>query len=483
MSAHIPLEKISQFKYRIPSSFRPFMRVPAVVYASPELLEKIREDQSLMQVCNSASLPGIVGCAIAMPDMHFGYGLPIGGVVATEWDSGVVSPGGVGFDINCGVRLCRTNLTRADIGEKRHLIADMLYRMVPSGVGSKGKVKLSKSELQRACRMGARFAVERGMGEQGDIEVTEAGGSVPWADPEIPSDHAYDRGKAQLGTLGSGNHFLEVQYVDEIFDEEIAASFGLHKDQITVMIHSGSRGFGHQVCTDFLGRMSVAMHKYGIEVPDRQLACVPIKSPEGREYLGAMAAAANYAWANRQILMHLARDAFMQALSVGPKALGMDLIYDHAHNIVKKERHVIDGKTVTVAVHRKGATRSFPPGHPDIPPRYSSTGQPTLIPGDMGRCSYVLAGIASSMTESFGTTCHGAGRVMSRSAAVKACRGRAIHRELEDQGIVVRSADIVTIKEEMPEAYKDVSEVVRVCHEAGLSRRVARLKPIAVVKG
>lgn len=479
----IPLEKLTRFKYRVPATFRPFMRVPAVIYASEKLLEKIREDQSLLQACNSASLPGIVGCAIAMPDMHFGYGLPIGGVVATEWDSGVVSPGGVGFDINCGVRLCRSNLTRTEIEDKKKLLADALYAMVPSGVGSKGSVRLDKQDLAKACGQGSRFAVERGMGDERDVEMTEAGGRLSWADASIPSSRAYERGKDQLGTLGSGNHFVEVQYVDEIFDEETAAGFGLFKDQVTLMIHSGSRGFGHQVCTDFLARMSSAMNRYGIEVPDRQLACVPIGSPEGREYLAAMAAAANYAWANRQILMHQAREAFCHALAMGPKSLALDLLYDHAHNIVKKEEHVIDRKRMTVAVHRKGATRSFPPGHPDIPEVYRVTGQPTLIPGDMGRCSYVLAGTATSMSESFGTTCHGAGRVMSRHAAVKACRGRAIHRELEDQGIIVRSAEITTVKEEMPEAYKDVNEVVNVCHEAGLSRRVARLRPMVVVKG
>ncbi|MEW6365341.1 MAG: RtcB family protein [Acidobacteriota bacterium] len=483
MSERVPLEKLSEFKYRIPASFKPFMRAPAIVYANEVLMEKIREDQSLMQAANSASLPGIVGNAIAMPDMHFGYGLPIGGVVATDWDSGVVSPGGVGFDINCGVRLCRSALRRAEIEPHKKTLAEALFATVPSGVGSKGSVHLSKNELARVCERGARFAVDRGMGEPDDLTVTEAGGSLPWADPDAPSSRAYDRGKDQLGTLGSGNHFLEVQYVDEIYDEDTASRFGLFKDQVTLMIHSGSRGFGHQVCTDFLGRMSAAMNRYGISVPDRQLACVPISSPEGKEYLGAMAAAANYAWANRQMLMHWAREAFYHALELGPKALDLGLIYDHAHNIVKKEEHVIDGKRMTVAVHRKGATRSFPPGHPDVPAIYRQTGQPTLIPGDMGRCSYVLAGVATSLQESFGTTCHGAGRVMSRAAAVKACRGRAIHRELEDRGILVRSAEIVTVKEEAPEAYKDVSEVVAVCHGAGLSRRVARLRPMVVIKG
>lgn len=459
------------------------MRVPAIVFASPALLEQIRQDQSLEQVCNSASLPGIVGYAIAMPDMHFGYGLPIGGVVATDWETGVVSPGGVGFDINCGVRLCRSMLTRSAIEKRKAELADALYRAVPSGVGSKGAVRLSRQELARACRMGARFAVERGMGEAQDLDVTEAAGSLAWADPDLPSSRAYERGKDQLGTLGSGNHFLEMQYVEEIYDEGAAASFGLFKDQVTVMIHSGSRGFGHQVCTDFLAHMTPAMARYGISVPDRQLACVPISSREGKEYLGAMAAAANYAWANRQILMHLTRGAICEALAISPRDAGLDLIYDHAHNIVKREDHVVEGKRRTLAVHRKGATRSFPAGHSDVPAAYRAVGQPTLIPGDMGRCSYVLAGIESSMTESFGTTCHGAGRLMSRSAAVKACRGRAIHRELEDQGIYVRSAEIVTIKEEVPEAYKDVSEVVAVCHEAGLSRRVAKLRPMVVVKG
>jgi tRNA-splicing ligase RtcB len=459
------------------------MRVDAVVYANDKLLGPIRDDQSLQQICNSASLPGIVGVAIAMPDMHFGYGLPIGGVVATDWETGVVSPGGVGFDINCGVRLCRTALTRDELEPRKKSVAEALFVYVPSGVGSKGNVHLSKDDLRRVCRQGSRFAVTRGMGREADLDVTEASGCLAWADPDEVSNRAFERGKDQLGTLGSGNHFIEVQYVEEIFDEDAAAGFGLFKDQVTVMIHSGSRGFGHQVCTDFLQRMEAAMHRYGISVPDRQLACVPISSPEGKSYLGAMAAAANYAWANRQILMYHAGEALLHVLSAGPKTLGMDLIYDHAHNIVKKEEHTVQGLRRMVAVHRKGATRSFPPGHPDVPVAYRRFGQPTLIPGDMGRCSYVLAGVEGSMAESYGTTCHGAGRVMSRGAAIRACKGRAIHRELEDRGIIVRSAEITTLKEEVSDAYKDVDEVVAVCHEAGLSRRVARLRPMVVVKG
>ena len=479
----IQLKKIDDYRWEIPISYKEGMRVPGIIYTDETLLKAIQADQSIEQVANGAFLPGILKASLAMPDMHFGYGLPIGGVVATDINDGVVSPGGTGYDINCGVRLVRSNLLLKDIKEKIKELVNNLYSEIPTGVGSKGKINLSRQEEMELLIKGAGWAVERGHGTKDDLEHTEANGCLSGADPDKVSDRAYERGKRQSGTLGSGNHFLEIQYVDEIYDKKAASIMNIEKGSVAVMIHSGSRGFGHQVCTDYLEVMETAIDKYGIKLPDRQLACAPINSPEGQDYLSAMRAAANYAWANRQFLMVWTRDVFMKTLGLSPKNLGMDLIYDVAHNIVKIEDHIVNGKKKMVAVHRKGATRAFPPGHPETPSAYKEIGQPVIIPGDMGRASYILVGTQRAMDETFGSTCHGAGRCLSRHAAIKATKGRAIHRELEEKGIYCRAAGRETLREEFPEAYKDVTEVVNVVHNAGISKKVARLKPLGVIKG
>jgi len=477
------LIRLDDYRWKIPQDYRPGMRVPGIIYANDALIEMIKKDGAVEQVANAATLPGIVKASFAMPDMHFGYGLPIGGVVATNVKDGVITPGGVGFDINCGVRLLRTNLQRADLKDKMRPLVDGLFANIPTGVGSKGDLKLSHAEFDRMLVKGAAWAVEHGYGDREDLEHIESGGALTGADPEMVSERAYERGKGQLGTLGSGNHFGEVQYVERIFDIEAAEAFGLREGQITLMIHTGSRGFGHQVCTDYLKVMEAALKKYGISVPDRQLACAPVDSPEGRQYLAAMRAAANFGFTNRQMITHWARETFMRVLGLSPRELGMGLIYDVAHNIVKFEEHIVDGRKMTLAVHRKGATRAFPPGHPETPAVYRNVGQPVLIPGDMGTNSYILAGTQKGMDETFGSACHGAGRVMSRTAAVKACRGRAIERELEDIGVTVRYTGRDALKEEVPEAYKDIDQVVDVVHNAGIAKRVAKLRPIGVIKG
>ncbi len=477
------LEKIDAWRWRIPQDAKPGMRVPGIVFANDALMEAIRGDQSLEQVANTATLPGVVRAAFAMPDIHQGYGFPIGGVVATRLEDGVISPGGVGYDINCGVRLLRTQLTKDEVVPKIKDLVAALFAHVPTGVGSRGKVRLSKEELKGPLTKGARWAVEQGMGDAADLRHVESGGCLPDADPACVGPRPFERGKDQLGTLGSGNHFLEVQYVQEVYDEKAAAALGLFRDQATVLIHTGSRGFGHQVCTDYLGRMEQAVRKYQINLPDRQLACAPISSPEVQDYLGGMRAAANYAWSNRTCLAHWAQEVFLRVLSVSPAALGMGVVYDVAHNIVKIEEHEVDGVRRKVAVHRKGATRAFPPGHPELPEEYRAVGQPVLIPGDMGRYSFVLVGTEGAMAETFGSTCHGAGRMLSRSAAIKRGRGRSIQRELEDQGVIARACSRESLSEEMPEAYKDVAEVVTVCQQAGISRMVAKLRPVGVIKG
>ncbi len=460
------------------------MRVPGRVYADDHLMRALERDQSLTQVQNVACLPGIVRYSLAMPDIHFGYGFPIGGVAAFRMDTGVVSPGGVGYDINCGVRLLATTLNRTDVQDRLRPAIDQLFRDVPAGVGSSGAIaKLSRAELERVVVQGAAWAVERGYGEIGDLEHTEAGGRLPGADPERISPRAWQRGLDQVGTLGSGNHFLEIQVVEEVFDKDAAVAFGLHQGQVTLMIHCGSRGFGYQVCDDYLEVMEQASRAYDIALPDRQLACAPLSSPEGRDYLAAMACAANYAWANRQMLMHLAERALMKALGVSRSGLGLRLVYDVAHNIAKIEEHVVDGQTLALCVHRKGATRAFGPGRPEVPAAYRAVGQPVLIPGDMGTASYVCRGSSTAMEETFGSTCHGAGRVLSRAQALKHAKGRAIDRELGEHGIVVRAQGRKTLAEEMPDAYKDVEAVVAVMDRAGISPRVARLRPLGVVKG
>ncbi len=482
----VPIKKISDYKWEIPKGAVPGMRVHGIIYADERLMKDIARDKSTRQVANGATLPGIVSASMAMPDMHFGYGLPIGGVVATDIDQGgIISPGGTGYDINCGVRMAITHLTRRDLDGRDRLggLVDALFTRVPTGVGSRGPIKLNRKEQEKVLTRGARWAVERGMGEPEDLVNTEASGCMEGADPSVVSDRALTRGAPQQGTLGSGNHFIEVQYVEEVFNKAAAEAFGVHEGQITIMVHSGSRGFGHQVCTDALEDMNQAVKKYGIVLPDQQLACAPFNSPEGQKYWKAMKCAANYAWANRQCLMYWVRETLLDFLQIGPSDLAFSLLYDIAHNIVKLEKHEVDGKMRTLAVHRKGATRAFPPGHPEVPERYRPYGQPVIIPGDMGTSSYLLRGTAEGMKETFGSSCHGAGRVLSRNAAIKAAKGRAIRRELEDQGIFARSAGRTSLMEEMPDAYKDVSAVVEVVHRAGIASKVAKMRPLCVIKG
>jgi tRNA-splicing ligase RtcB len=480
----VQLDRVSPYLWRISPDTRPGMRVPGLVYADDTLMAAIQQDAALEQVVNAATLPGIVKASLAMPDIHQGYGLPVGGVVATDMDDGVVSPGGVGYDINCGVRLLTTDLVAAEVSDGVERMVDALVRAVPSGVGSTGRVALTAKELRRGpVREGAGWAVSRGYGEGNDLVRMESHGRLPSADPDAVSEKAYERGRTQLGTLGAGNHFLEVQAVDTVFLPDVAESLGLDEGRLTVMVHTGSRGFGHQVCTDALGVMQGAMRRYQIALPDRQLACAPIASPEAQAYLGAMRAAANFAFANRQCLAHFAREAIERALGVSPRELGWRLVYDVAHNIAKEEVHEVDGRRRRLLVHRKGATRAFPPGHPELPESCRKVGQPVLIPGDMGRYSYVLVGAPGAMRETFGSTCHGAGRVLSRTAAVRAARGRSIADELRAKGIVARAGGRESLAEEMPEAYKDVANVVDVVERAGLSRVVARLRPLGVVKG
>lgn len=477
--------KIDDYRQEIPVGYKPGMRVHGIIYVDEKLLSIIEKDQSVEQVANAATLPGIVKASLAMPDIHEGYGFPIGGVVATDiTKGGLISPGGVGYDINCGVRLVRSNLKREDVLPRIKELVQVLFNEIPTGVGSKGKIRLGKGAEERdALLKGSLWAVENGYGEGEDLEKTESGGCIDGADPDLVSNKAYERGRPQLGTLGSGNHFLEVQYVQEVYDERAANTMGLFKDQITVMIHSGSRGFGHQVCTDYLATMEQAIRKYGIELPDRQLAGAPYDTKEAQEYLSAMRAAANYAWANRQCLMHWTREVFQRFFGQSPKDLGMKLIYDVAHNIVKVEEHIVDGRKMKLAVHRKGATRAFPPGHPELPAIYRDIGQPVLIPGDMGRNSFLLLGTKRAMNETFGSTCHGAGRLMSRHQAIRSAKGRAIYRELEDMGIYVKVSGKESIKEEMPDAYKNIADVINVVHNAGISTRVVKLKPMGVIKG
>lgn len=477
------IRKINDYLWEIPKTGA--MRVPGRIYASEELMETIRQDDAVKQVANVAHLPGIVKYSIAMPDIHLGYGFPIGGVCATDpREGGVISPGGVGYDINCGVRLARTNIKESDLEGKLHDLVRNLFYSIPSGVGSKSVVpKLTQEELRDVMRKGTRWAIERGMGTKDDLEHTEEYGCLKNSDPDSVSKEAMDRGRDQVGTLGSGNHFLELDIVDEIFDPGVADAMGLDLGNVCVFIHSGSRGFGHQVCQDSLRTMQTAMRKYGIVVPDMQLACVPIESEEGRSYLGAMASAANFAWANRQTMMWLAEKAISESLKISPRELGWQLVYDVCHNIAKFEKHTVDGKTKELCVHRKGATRALPPGHEQLPKAYRDLGQPVLIPGDMGTASYVLIGTSRAMAETFGSSCHGAGRVKSRKKAMESARGRNIIHEMKNKGITVMARGMRTVAEEMPEAYKNVHAVVDVMHQAGISTKVVRLRPIGVVKG
>jgi tRNA-splicing ligase RtcB len=477
----LTFEKLDEHRWMIPKTGA--MRVPGIIYADEKMMTQIRADKSPQQVANVAHLPGIVKNSLAMPDIHWGYGFPIGGVAATEVDEGVISPGGVGYDINCGVRLVTTNMELSDVRPRIKELVTALFRTIPSGVGSKGKLKLSKKEERKVLLEGSRWAVQNGYGLPEDLEATEESGFMAGANPEVISERAYNRGREQLGTLGSGNHFLEVGYVEEIFEPQIAETLGLSLNQVTVIIHSGSRGFGYQVCDDFLHVMTREYDKLGVELPDKQLACAYINSNRGREYLGGMACAVNYAYTNRQVLLHWTRETFERFFGVGPRALGMQLVYDLGHNVARIEKHTVDGKKMTVCVHRKGAARAFPPGDERVPERYREVGQPVLIPGDMGTCSYLLVGTPKAMEETFGSTCHGAGRAMSRKQAMRNAKGRSVARDLEAKGITVMSASRATLAEEMPEAYKDVSDVVGVVHRAGISKKVARMAPIGVVKG
>ena len=464
------LEQVGPYLWRIPKDASRGMRVPGLVVADDRLIESIKSDASLEQIANGATLPGIVKAAMAMPDIHQGYGLPVGGVVATDARSGVVSPGAIGFDINCGVRLLKTALGVDDIAARLEPLVDALYQAIPTGVGSKGSLTLDRDALDGVLAGGARWAVEKDYGVREDLGRIESDGCLPGAAPSSVSDHARERGKRQLGSLGSGNHFLEVQTVETVYDPRAAETLGLHEGAVTVMIHTGSRGLGHQVCTDYLEVTGKALRRYGITVPDRQLACAPVDSDEARAYLGAMRAAANFAFANRQVLSHWTREVFARTLGIAPGDLGMSPVYDVAHNIAKEEEHEVDGARRQLIVHRKGATRAFP-------------GQPVLVPGDMGRYSYLLMGTEVAMRETFGSTCHGAGRLMSRTAAVKAARGRRIGDELRQRGVLARATGRDALAEEMPEAYKDVQDVVAVVHRLGISTRVVRLRPLAVIKG
>jgi tRNA-splicing ligase RtcB len=470
--------QLDEVSWEIPAGARPDMRVPARIFADRGLLDAIVADRSLEQLQNVATLPGIVEAALAMPDIHQGYGFPVGGVAATALPDGVVSPGGVGYDINCGVRLLVLPLSDEDLGRRREALVHELSRAIPAGTGRHGALRLSGTDLDVVLRDGPRALVERGVGREEDVERTESEGRLPGADPAAVSARAHERGSGQLGTVGAGNHFIELQRVDRLFDPAAAGAFGLSPGGLTVLIHSGSRGLGHQVCTDYVRTMDAAGRRYGIELPDRQLACAPASSPEGRAYLGAMAAAANFAFANRHALADAVRGAIAQVL--GPEAAaGTRQVYDVAHNVAKSETHL--GREVLV--HRKGATRAFPAGSPELPAAYEAVGQPVFIPGSMGTASFVLAGEPGSMERSFGTTCHGAGRAMSRTSARKQIGGAELRRQLEREGIVVRCASNRGLAEEAPFAYKDVERVVGVVERAGLARRVARLVPIGVVKG
>ncbi len=478
------LIRLSEYLWEIPRTFRPDMNVPARIYADDELLEQAFGDRTMEQLVNTAALPGVVKHVLVMPDAHQGYGPPIGGVVATRQDTGVISPGAVGYDINCGVRLLATDLEAAAVQPVIPDLISSLYHHIPSGVGEKGGIRnISGRELDDLLAKGAAWMVKAGYGHAADTEHMEEGGAMDGADPSTVSSRAKQRGGPQVGTLGSGNHFIEIQEVTDVYDEAVARTFGLWQGQLVVSIHSGSRGLGHQVCSDYVRSLQSAVQKYGIRLPDRELVCAPFHSPEGKAYFGAMASAANYAWANRQGMTHLARRAFEQVLAGKVKRWELRTVYDVAHNIAKLEEHVVDGARLRLVVHRKGATRAFGPGHPHVPRAYREVGQPVLVPGDMGTASYVLVGTADALEESFGSSCHGAGRVMSRSAAKRQIRGTELRARLESQGIAVRAASMPGLAEEAPEAYKDIDAVIRVVSGAGLAHRVARMRPLAVMKG
>jgi len=484
MGDKIPLERVDTYRWRIPRRYNPEMRVPGMVYADDELIEQIIGDNSLQQVANVATLPGIVGYSLAMPDIHWGYGFPVGGVAATDAEKGVISPGGIGFDINCGVRMLATDLLRDQVKSQVDRLADELFSNLPSGVGTGGMRKLTQNEMREVMLRGAAWAIEEGYGFTEDLEVTEENGCLAGANPNAVSQKAIERGISQLGSLGSGNHFCEVQVVDHIYDIEAANALGIgQKGQVVATIHCGSRGFGHEVAQDFIKLAESKQKDYGFKLVDRQLACLPLKSAEGQAYLSAMSCGANFAWANRQLLMHGVRQAFSTVFGRKARARDLPMVYDVCHNIAKMEEYEINGQVQSVCVHRKGATRAFPAGHPAIPEKYRSVGQPVLIPGDMGRYSFVLVGAQGSMEQTFGTTCHGAGRRQSRTAAKKSMSSKDLLNQLEARGVTVRVHSKNLLTEEAPQAYKDAQQVVNVVNNAGLAKLVARLKPIIVVKG
>ncbi len=475
------LIRINETKWELPATFKEGMLVKGVIYADESIIGSV-DERSIEQLANVAMLKGIVKASLGMPDIHTGYGFPIGGVAAVSLD-GVVSPGGVGYDINCGVRLLKTNLTKEEVIPGIKDLIEVLYKQIPAGVGSKGKIGFDRSDLDGIVCKGVNFAIEKGFGDKKDSEKIESNGFIKDVDPALISSRAYIRGLDQIGTLGSGNHFIEVQYVDDIFDETAAKKLGLFKGQVTIMIHCGSRGFGHQVCTDYLAIMEEMVKKYNMFIPDKELSSAPLDSKEAKNYLKAMNGAANYAWVNRQFLQYLAKEALTGFFGNIKDHLEIELVYDVSHNIAKFEDHIVDGKKMKLLVHRKGATRAFMKGHPDLPEIYKDTGQPVLIPGDMGRASFVLVGTEKAMEETFGSTCHGAGRILSRNKAIKEAKGRSIKKELEEKGVIVKSSGRETLAEEMPEAYKDISNVVEVVHKSGLSKKVAKLRPIGVIKG
>lgn len=475
------LVKINDFVWEIPKSFRQDMRVPARFYTSNKMLDKIFNDRSTEQLINVTTLPSIQKVALAMPDMHEGYGFPIGGVAATLYPDGVISPGGIGYDINCGVRLLKTNLDEEEIKPHLAKLVEAMFREIPSGVGRGGDIKLNPNILNQMLEQGANWAIANGYGEEPDLDNIESNGSLNTARAQVVSDHAKKRGYDQSGTLGAGNHFLEIDRVDQIFDDKTALGFGLFTGQIVVLIHTGSRGLGHQVATDYIRLMTAAMPQYGISVPDRELVCVPLSSSEGKAYFAAMSAAANFAWANRQLITYHIRRIFKKIFN--SRADSLPILYDVAHNIAKIEEHKINGVKQKLILHRKGATRAFGPGQPDLPASYRPFGQPVIIPGSMGTASYVLVGTERAMQETFGSTCHGAGRALSRHAALQAARGAEIKKELESKGIYVKTGSLSGLAEEAPLAYKDIHDVVDVVHQTGIATKVVKLKPLAVIKG
>jgi tRNA-splicing ligase RtcB len=476
------LTRVRDCVWEVPTSYKKGMRVPGRIFLNDVAIKEL-EQGAVDQVANVACLPGIQKFSIGLPDIHFGYGFSIGGVGAFSARTGVISPGGVGFDINCGVRMLRTNLTEDEVRPKMKELIDALFKNVPSGVGSKGQIRLQEGQIDEVLDNGAEWAVENGYGWEQDLEYLEENGKMKEADSEKVSEKAKKRGIPQLGSLGSGNHFLEVQKIEEIFDPDVAKTFGVKPGEVAVLIHSGSRGCGHQVCSDYLRTMDKAYKRHKINIPDRQLACAPVDSDEAQDYFKAMSAAANYAWANRQMIVHWVRESFEQIFHKSAEDMEMDIIYDVAHNIAKKEVHEIKGRATPVYVHRKGATRAFGPGRKELPSAYQKTGQPVIIPGTMGTASYLLHGTQTAMEETFGSTAHGAGRKMSRAGAKREFKGEEVQKYLASIGIVVKATSMPVVAEEAPGAYKDVDEVVKTAHEAGISKLVAKMVPLGVAKG